>query len=363
MWGNSTILHMADERAAEAAAYGKNPYVIFDHAEIDRYGYGSPFPFPNIGSYEPPGWELLRDEDDNTRFLFVDKTGMDDRGPALSIEGLKRELHRLEDEAEEVAKAEEKECVYGYAIIEEGPFQLCIGIFRKTGEPTAEGPDEDAISKLQYDRQLELLEELSHLVDSKYTAAPTEEGEDEWTVKVFRWFWENDQMAIELDTHNRSMPCMTNGKALKALVALDLLEEDSDRILRDIDLDGYRLQMWDPEEKFNGVGPQNVILYRLTDPEGNVIFFDDDFASNCVDDDDTVRSLIMWLTLQKGDTDDDYFKNYTQDQLDWRDAHAEELGFWGVEPDEESEQSFTMYEVDGAETRFRPWGWEAPDGQ
>jgi len=38
-----------------------------------------------------------------------------------------------------------------------------------------------------------------------------------------------------------------------------------------------------------------------------------------------VLELMSFLTLRPGDTDDDYFANYTDAQIDWRDCYAEDL--------------------------------------
>lgn len=64
---------------------------------------------PNLGDYVPDGWKLIDQ-------LFVDKTGMGTVGePALSIDQF-------------IAKVKSG---LGYAIIEEGEFQLYIGVFEK----------------------------------------------------------------------------------------------------------------------------------------------------------------------------------------------------------------------------------------
>lgn len=67
---------------------------------------------PNIGSYRPRGWKLLRE-------LFVDKSGLGRPGePALTIDQF---------------YAEVKEGL-GYAIIEEGECQVYIGEFQPPKE-------------------------------------------------------------------------------------------------------------------------------------------------------------------------------------------------------------------------------------
>lgn len=353
MMSTSVILALSDEAAARAARLARRPYTIFNNEEIDRY---PPIPFPDIGSYNPPGWKLLQKENGETRFFFVDTTGMDLRGPAMSIDDLKRALKRTEDEAREAKE------IYGYAIIEKGQFQLCIGIFRKTGEPEQEEVDEDEVlSEMEYEAQLRIIEDvLSHFVDSKYTAAPQPEDTEPWPERVHVWLYENNDYALDICDGNTYMPNLTLRRCLPPLIELGLLEEDSDLLLRDVDIDGHRLRMWDCQEKHRPGMPQNAICYCLNDPEGNVIFLASDFGSNCIDDDDAVRSLISFLTVCEGDVEDDYFQDYTKKQREWRDKYAEELSMWGVDPSEFEDDPYTYYEVDGEETRFKPWGWEEP---
>ena len=73
------------------------------------------------------------------------------------------------------------------------------------------------------------------------------------------------------------------------------------------------------------------IGYRLTMREhGNVIvlFEGEDFRPSplhSVDGDEAVESLMTFLTLRPGDTDAEYFANYTEAQRDYCSAHAETL--------------------------------------
>jgi hypothetical protein len=104
------------EIAAEAAQKSRVPYVPFDADEPQHW---PPFPFPNLGSYIPPGWELTEHN------WFIDKTG---RGreyePALTWPRFKALL------LDHIAKHPD----HGYAIIEEGPFQAVIGAMRQVRE-------------------------------------------------------------------------------------------------------------------------------------------------------------------------------------------------------------------------------------
>jgi hypothetical protein len=55
-------------------------------------------------------------------------------------------------------------------------------------------------------------------------------------------------------------------QVLPALIELDLLGEDADCILRDVNVDGYRLQTWDTQERIAHDKPQHRIHYRFTHP-------------------------------------------------------------------------------------------------
>jgi hypothetical protein len=52
---------------------------------------------------------------------------------------------------------------------------------------------------------------------------------------------------------------------------------------------------------------------------------------------DAARDLVGFLTLQEGDTDDEYFAGYTPEQIAWRDECAEYLAMFGMEDDEDDE--------------------------
>lgn len=104
------IAQLADEAAERAAKENKVPYVIYSLKEIDRY---PSFPFPNLGSYVPNGWELVDK-------WFCDSTGMGgDNEPALSVSQLVAKLKENYDKG------------YGYAVVEQGQFQLYIGVFKQ----------------------------------------------------------------------------------------------------------------------------------------------------------------------------------------------------------------------------------------
>ena len=58
------------------------------------------------------------------------------------------------------------------------------------------------------------------------------------------------------------------------------------------------------------------------------LFSGSDFAGSPLhsdDSDETIASLMTFLTLRPGDTDKEYFSNYTELQLDYCSEHAESL--------------------------------------
>ena len=98
------IEKLSREAGRRAAREKREPLVAF----VD--GDEAVFHCPNIGSYEPKGWKLVRE-------LFVDNSGFghDRNEPALTIDQFLAEV----------------KAGYGYAIIEEGQFQIYIGEFEK----------------------------------------------------------------------------------------------------------------------------------------------------------------------------------------------------------------------------------------
>ena len=62
-----------------------------------------------------------------------------------------------------------------------------------------------------------------------------------------------------------------------------------------------------------------------------IMFKGEDFGCSplhAIDSDATVKSLMSFLTLRPGDTDWDYFKNYTVGQFTYCDQHAEALSLY-----------------------------------
>jgi hypothetical protein len=80
---------------------------------------------------------------------------------------------------------------------------------------------------------------------------------------------------------------------------------------------------------------KSILRYALIDDKtGNTIFQGEDFACspmNAIDSDESLRALLSFLTLRPGDTDAEYFENYTQSQLDFANEHGEILSMYAME--------------------------------
>jgi len=110
-------------------------------------------------------------------------------------------------------------------------------------------------------------------------------------------------------------------------------------MLRDVLINGYRLETWDTY-RTDRLG-KSVLAYRFTGPDGEVIFEGADFCCSplcAIDSDDCLRALLGFLTLQPGDTDEDYFDAYTDRQLEFAEGDAEYLGLWAHDSTMEFEE-------------------------
>lgn len=102
----------------------------------------------------------------------------------------------------------------------------------------------------------------------------------------------------------------------------------------------YRLTLWDTGRR-DGRG-QSKLGYRFerlpepsTLPQGmedapavGILFEGEDFVGSPLhadDSDETLAALLGFLTLRKGDTDAEYFADYTETQLAWARSYAAEV--------------------------------------
>ena len=99
---------------------------------------------------------------------------------------------------------------------------------------------------------------------------------------------------------------------------------------------GYRLGLA-PTWRRGEYGKEQIAYY-LDAPEGTRLFSGSDFypaPGMAVDGKEAAASLLTFLTLQPGDTDDEYFDDYTPRQLDWcQSMGAQELACWAMEVEE-----------------------------
>lgn len=109
-------------------------------------------------------------------------------------------------------------------------------------------------------------------------------------------------------------------------------------------LEGYEIKLFD-----------NPFSYEFISPEGEVIFQGQDFKpSPCfaIDSLDSVFTLLSFLTLRKRDTDKEYFEDYTEKQLEFRDNQAEYLSIYNIF---EEGYLLTFFEIEEGETFLVYW--------
>lgn len=131
---------------------------------------------------------------------------------------------------------------------------------------------------------------------------------------------------------------MTKTKRMGHFPRLDLLRNV---VLGDT---GYRLAVWDTER--NASTGQLLLAYVLSSPDGTVIFKGDDFGCSpmhAIDSDESLRALLGFLTLRPGDTDEEYFANYTRRQRAFAQDEAEALQMWA---EEEYADDYPLVDVD-----------------
>lgn len=95
----------------------------------------------------------------------------------------------------------------------------------------------------------------------------------------------------------------------------------------------FRLEMFDTgRTDHRGCGR---VAYRLSqcdvpdsDVDNRLLFDGEDFCGSplhSIDSDESMRSLLAFLTLRPGDADAEYFENHTPAQIEFCEQHAEAL--------------------------------------
>lgn len=91
---------------------------------------------------------------------------------------------------------------------------------------------------------------------------------------------------------------------------------------------GYTLTMRQTDKR-DSTG-HILVKYSLTDDKHRVLFEGDDFGASPMHSPESKESacaLIDFLTLKPGDTDSEYFKDYTPEQMTFATGPAEYLGY------------------------------------
>lgn len=112
MMSVAQIRELSAKAARKAARLNKRPFIFEEEDRATMRDHLKAI--PNLGDYRPKGWELVET-------LFVDSSGWgSENEPALTIDQF---ISRMRSGL-------------GYAVIEEGQFQVVIGEFQRLMKPS-----------------------------------------------------------------------------------------------------------------------------------------------------------------------------------------------------------------------------------
>lgn len=117
-------------------------------------------------------------------------------------------------------------------------------------------------------------------------------------------------------------------------------------LLCDLNFNGYRLVTYDTNRMIQYI--KHVLGYFFYDPKGELLFSGEDFAcSPChaVDSLECCSSLLTFLTLRIGDTDKEYFANYTDAQVEFASSSDCETMQCDLSVCEESDSAFSLQDI------------------
>ena len=121
---------------------------------------------------------------------------------------------------------------------------------------------------------------------------------------------------------------------------------EGDRLLRHVEMnlgswkgkgDKHTLLVWDTYTTDPRYG-KSCLGYRFSGHEGKVIFEGEDFYCSpmtAIDSDDAIRSILTFLSMAPGDTDDEYFADYNDVQMAFAESKGEGLSMFASEEDGE----------------------------
>jgi hypothetical protein len=105
----------------------------------------------------------------------------------------------------------------------------------------------------------------------------------------------------------------------------------------------FTLKIWETNKRADT--GQELLRYEFADENGNIIFNGEDYGCSpmdAIDSDDSLRGLLGYISLRPGDTDAEYFDNYTPEQMEFAETYGEELSLYALEYEEnEPNMEFT----------------------
>jgi hypothetical protein len=123
-----------------------------------------------------------------------------------------------------------------------------------------------------------------------------------------------------------------------APIGISIPDLDDPRMLRHVSCDGYILLMWDLDGRTKSTG-QYVLGYAFYAPgAAEPLFLGEDYGCSpmdAIDSNESVRCLLTFLTLRPGDTDREYFEDYTPEQMAFAEGDAERISMFALEPDDD----------------------------
>lgn len=109
----------------------------------------------------------------------------------------------------------------------------------------------------------------------------------------------------------------------------------------------WTLRTWDTHRQHTR--GTTMIGYEFIMPNGEVLFSGEDFSASPLeadDSDESLRALLSFLTLRPGDTDREYFKDYTAAQMAFAESYeCEAMQLYSCEP-EGDEPPMTFQDVE-----------------
>ena len=109
------------------------------------------------------------------------------------------------------------------------------------------------------------------------------------------------------------------------------MKQAKQELIREWHRDHYNVRLYDTfrNDSYN----KWVIAWRFSDTQANVVFTSENGCELHTHTDpyyspEAVYELLSFIALQPGDTDDEYFDNYTPEQLTWAESNrCEELSY------------------------------------